>query len=111
MNARDIRQVDILESAKPYCAKYGVKLGKSALHHYVSGKVEPSQHKLTILGLALDVSEAWLMGYDVPIERNITPTAGIGDRRTAEYIELYKLLSVDQQEFILQSIKGLLSAR
>ena len=66
---RGIGQVDILQAAQPYCIKYGIKLGKSDLSQYVNGKVEPKQEKLTILGLALGVNEAWLMGYDVPPER------------------------------------------
>ena len=69
MDQYHIKQVDILERAKPFCQKYGIKLGKNDLSQYVSGKVEPGQNKLFILGLALNVSEAWLMGYDVPIER------------------------------------------
>lgn len=74
MKARNIRQVDILTLAKPFCEKFSVKLGKNDLSQYVSGKVEPGQDKLTILGLALGVSEAWLMGYDIPQERT-EPTA------------------------------------
>ena len=69
MEARQLRQVDILALAEPFCKKYGVKLGKNALSQYVSGKVEPGQEKLTILGIALGVSAAWLTGYDVPMER------------------------------------------
>lgn len=70
IHERRIKQVDILNSAKPFCAKYGVKLAKNDLSQYVNGKVEPGQEKLTILGLALNVSEAWLMGYDVPKDRD-----------------------------------------
>jgi repressor LexA len=69
MSERRLRQVDILSMAKPFCKEYGVKLNKNDLSQYVSGKVEPKQDKLTILGLALNVSEAWLMGFDVPKER------------------------------------------
>ena len=69
MKIRSLKQVDVLEAAKPYCEKYGIKLTKSDLSQYVSGKVEPRQEKLTILSLALSVSEAWLMGYDVSMER------------------------------------------
>lgn len=70
-----LKQVDILEKCKPYCKKYNVRLAKNDLSQYVSGKVEPKQDKLSILGLALDVSEPWLMGYDVPMKRNdnVTP--------------------------------------
>lgn len=111
MDARQLRQVDILAAAEPYCKKYGVQLGKNALSQYVSGKVEPGQEKLTVLGLALGVSEAWLMGYDVPMQRNVTPIAEMGDGRTEEYVELFKLLNGDQQALIIHAIKGLLSAR
>ncbi len=69
MKERDLKQVDILEKAKPFCEKYSIELGKSALSQYVSGKVEPGSEKLTILGLALNVNEVWLMGYDVSPER------------------------------------------
>ena len=65
MDERGIRQVDILAAAKPFCDKYGIKLAKNDLSQYVNGKVEPGQEKLSILGMALNVSEAWLMGYDV----------------------------------------------
>ncbi len=73
MSETGLKQVDILDRAKPYCDKYKIKLGKNDLSQYVNGKVEPGQEKLTILGLALNVSEAWLMGYDVPRERNYQP--------------------------------------
>lgn len=66
---RGLKQVDILEKAEPFCKKYGIKLTKSDLSQYVSGKVAPGQDKLSIIGMALDVSEAWLMGYDVPMKR------------------------------------------
>ncbi len=74
LSIRNLRQVDILEMARPYCAKYGIKLSKSDLSQYVTGKVLPGQEKLTVLGLALNVSEAWLMGYDVPMKRDVVPS-------------------------------------
>lgn len=70
MNERNLRQVDILEKCKPFCEQLGIKLGRNDLSQYISGKVEPRQDKLTVLGHALNVSEAWLMGYDVPVERS-----------------------------------------
>lgn len=69
MRERNLRQVDILEKIQPYCKRYGVKIPHNALSQYISGKVLPKQDKLTILGLALNVSEAWLMGFDVPQDR------------------------------------------
>lgn len=73
MNERNLRQVDILELTAPFCKKYSVKMNKSDISQYVSGKVEPSQDKLVILGMALHVNEAWLMGYDVSMDSKLTP--------------------------------------
>ena len=112
MDAKQIRQIDILNAAKPFCQKYGVKLERNDLSQYVSGKVLPGQDKLTILGLALNVSEAWLMGFDVPMEREIVPAAQEeGNERITELVELFKLLSKTEQEIIIRQIKGLLSGR
>ena len=69
MHDRNLRQVDLLEMVKPFCTKYNVKINKSDLSQYLSGKVKPGQEKLSMLGMALNVNETWLMGYDVPKEK------------------------------------------
>ena len=61
MNVQGLRQVDIVE-------KTGIP--KAAINHYLSGYAKPRQDKLYILSKALNVSEAWLMGYDVSPERH-----------------------------------------
>lgn len=43
---------------------------KSAISQYISGKFEPKQDRIEVIAKVLDVSEAWLMGYDVPISRD-----------------------------------------
>lgn len=108
MSDNNLKQVDILNLCKPYCNKYNVKLGKNDLSQYVNGKVEPGQEKLDILAEALNVSEAWLMGYDVPIERayNIKPT---DNDRLNEFIELCSQLSDDELDIIETLIDSLLS--
>ena len=53
---------------KELCQKTGI--GKSAMSQYLGGAFEPKQQKLYALAKALDVSEAWLMGYDVPKARS-----------------------------------------
>lgn len=69
MSSLNLRQVDILERTQPLCAKYDIKMNKSDISQYVSGKAEPNQDKLFVLSLALNVSEGWLMGFDVPKAR------------------------------------------
>jgi len=69
MAERNWKQVDIINNSKKFQEKLGVQLGKSALSQYVNGVQAPDQKKLSLLALTFDVSEAWLMGYDVPRER------------------------------------------
>ena len=47
---------------------------KSAMSQYVSGKFVPKQTRIYLLAKALNVNEAWLMGYDVPMERDSQQT-------------------------------------
>ena len=69
MRDRNLKQIDVVRLCAPFCKKYGERLDRNDMSQYVSGKILPGQRKLTILGLALNVSEPWLMGYDVPPER------------------------------------------
>lgn len=88
MEMRNLRQIDILNLVLPYCQEYGVKMHRSDISQYLNGKSEPNQDKLFVLGLALNVSEAWLMGYDVPMKRQTTesptsPTVTENDLKVA----------------------------
>ena len=69
MQDKNLKQIDILKACEPFCNEYSVKMNKSDISQYVSGKVVPNQDKLFVLGCALQVNEAWLMGYDVPMNR------------------------------------------
>lgn len=64
MEQHALKQVDILDLSRPYCEKYGVKMNKSDISQYVSGKAEPSKEKLVILSKALGVTTDWLIGLD-----------------------------------------------
>src|SRR5574344_1632405 len=63
MRIRNLRQVDIIKLAKPFCNEYGIKLTKSALSQYISGVAEPNQNKVFILAKTLNVDPGWLMGF------------------------------------------------
>lgn len=45
-------------------------IGKSAISQYLKGSFVPKQQRVHAIAKALRVSEAWLMGADVPMERN-----------------------------------------
>lgn len=57
-----IRQTDL-------CEKAGI--GKSAMSQYLHGAFVPKQQKLSAIAEALNVSEGWLLGYDVPRMRRV----------------------------------------
>lgn len=105
MNDRNLKQVDILEMTKPYCIKYDVRMNKSDISQYVSGKVEPNQEKLFILAKALNVNEAWLMGFDVPLRKELSPVVAESD---IELIEKYSLLSDRDKTLVMNMINSML---
>lgn len=63
LKIREIKPADLCKLAK---------VPKSSLSLYMSGAYEPKQNRVYDMALALNVSEAWLMGYDVPMEREHT---------------------------------------
>lgn len=60
LTRRSLRQTDLVE----HCG-----FDKGQLSSWLSGKYRPRQHNIEKLAKALSVNEAWLMGYDVPMER------------------------------------------
>lgn len=60
MTLRNYKQVDLVE-------KTG--LDKSLISNYLSGKYKAKQDNIYILAKALDINEAWLMGFDTNIDR------------------------------------------
>ena len=64
MSIRNIKQVDL-------CEMTGIS--KSKISQYVRGDHAPKLETVYILAKALGVEEAWLMGYDVPMEESKRP--------------------------------------
>ena len=62
MAKRNLAQVDIVK-------RTGIE--KSLLNKYLSGASNVGQEKIILLSKALDISDIWLMGYDVPMQRDI----------------------------------------
>lgn len=55
-----MRPIDLVE-------KTGIP--KSMLSYYLNGKTKPKADRLYIIATALNVSEAWLLGFNVPKHR------------------------------------------
>ena len=68
MEMRNMKAVDLSE-------KTGI--GKSSISQYRNGIVNPKQDRIYLMAQALNVNEMWLMGHDVPMERQspAPPTA------------------------------------
>lgn len=63
MNQQGLKQVDLLKSA----AEKGVKLGKSQISQYASGKTVPRQNVGQFLADVLHVDVQWLYGNDTKV--------------------------------------------
>ncbi len=113
MSDRNLKQVDILNMCQPYCDKYNIKLAKNDLSQYVNEKVQPKQDKLSILGLALNVSEAWLMGFDVPMDRKTPDPAASSSYDLlpdeASLVDNYRSLNVDGKKEVDKHMKYIVS--
>ena len=62
-------------------------LNKGGISNYVTGRYEPKSEIITKLASALDCSEMWLRGFDVPMRRKQTPMV-VYDKQTSSYSEL-----------------------
>lgn len=102
MKKNNLRQIDILNKAKPFCEKYNIKIGDNDLSQYVNGKVTPSEKKLCVLSEALNINEVWLMGYDVPDVPKLSKTMFTNLNQDSNEIILYALEQSD-----ISSIKEL----
>ena len=60
LRLRGIKQVELVE-------KTGIK--KASVSSWINQRWQPKQESLLKMARALEVSEMWLAGYDVPMER------------------------------------------
>ena len=84
------------------------KIPKSALSQYISGAYDPKQDRIYLIANALNVSEAWLMGLDVPMERQVKKASPEEPKLTegeAMLLDLFRRVPEDKQELVLQMIR------
>lgn len=77
-------------------------IGKSNISRYISGRFDPKSDAVHKLAVALNVSEMWLWGCDVPMERQTeikkeqpTEYDGLSERKKA-FIE--KVMQMSEAE-------------
>ena len=101
LELRNMRPADLCKHAK---------VPKSSISLYLKGAYEPKQNRIYAMAKVLNVSEAWLMGYDVPMER-IDPVRLSSPEEVQLnegeklLIELFRKVPEDQQQLVLQMIR------
>ena len=106
MEIREITQTQLAARAN---------IDKGQLSSYISGKYKPRQNNIDAIASALNVSEAWLMGFDVPMER-ITNKVETNQSvpksvECKEILEVCEQLTPHNQRKVLTYSKNLLSTQ
>ena len=82
---------------------------KGTINNYLAGKYEPKADRLEIIAKALDVDPVWLMGYDVPMEREKKTPDKIQLTEGEEMLlDLFRRVPVESQQMVLDMIKAAL---
>lgn len=86
-------------------------ISRGAISSYLSGRWKAKQNNIYLIANALNVNEAWLMGYDVPMEstrpKPITYTIHNNPLILAEAQDTYGCNSINnKQKEIMDHIQG-----
>lgn len=100
MERRGMKQIDVIQAA----ADKGVKLGKSHISQYVSGKTVPRTELLHILADILDVEEEWLKNgtdkADTRMNTDISSDANVQNGKQRKFKKSSKL------DHVLYDVRG-----
>lgn len=84
-------------------------IDKSLISNYVNGNYNAKQDNIHSIAKALDVDDAWLMGYDVSMIRNDSDNAF--DDTDTLYLENCQLLTKDDKATIKFIIENRINER
>ena len=102
LSIRNMKQSELCEKTK---------IPKSALSEYISGAYEPKQDRVFVIAKALNVDPVWLMGFDVPMEKEhkkISPDELSLTEGEMAVLELFRQIPEDQQPVVLAMIRAAL---
>lgn len=99
LSIRGMKQSDLCKFAN---------VPKSSLSLYLSGAYEPKQNRIYDMAKVLNVSEAWLLGYDVPMEKEKTPPEPQLSEGEKLLLNLFRQVPEESQQLVLQMIKAAL---
>ena len=85
---------------------------KSSLSLYLSGAYEPKQDRIFDMARVLDVNEAWLMGYDVPMEKEKSlPQSQTLTEGEKLMVDLFRQVPENKQQMVLEMIRAALKTK
>ena len=101
MMIRGLKQSDLCRLAN---------VPKSSLSLYLSGAYEPKQDRIYDMAKVLNVDEAWLMGYDVPMEKEKPSSPKVQELTDGEtmLLELFRQIPEDAQKMYLEVLRAAL---
>ena len=82
-------------------------ISRGAVSNYVLGRYEPKSDIINKFAKALNCSEMWLWGYDVPMAREKSKPSVPQEITEDEQklLELFRLVPENQQQMVLQMIR------
>lgn len=64
-----LKKALLLRNMKPIKLSEKTGIPKSAISQYTTGYAKPKQDRIYLICKVLNINEAWLLGYDVPMEK------------------------------------------
>ena len=98
LTIRNMKQAEL-------CRK--TKIATSAMSEYLSGLYDPKQDKIYIIAEALDVDPVWLMGFDVPMEKEDKKSSSdelVLTEGEKALIRLLRRVPVAEQPIVIEKI-------
>ena len=104
MRIREMKQADLARATG---------LAKGGISNYITGRYEPKSDVISKLAKALNCSEMWLWGYDVPMERqnNVSPEEPELSEGEKMLLNLFRQVPEEQQQLVLQMIRVALGTK
>lgn len=106
MHIREMKQADLSRATG---------LAKGGISNYITGRYEPKSDVISKLAKALNCSEMWLWGYDVPMERQEIKDSSPEEAKLSEgekmLLNLFRQVPEEQQQLVLQMIRVALGTK
>ena len=81
-------------------------ISKGAISNYVLGRYAPKEDIIQKLANALNCSERWLLGYDVPMKKSLNPFDDSENPYELEIRDVFDELDLDSQIYVANWIKA-----